>query len=111
MQDATAGTLVPDPALVVVFVGTDINKRGIQPDIQLAADDMPPTDGPGFCRFVASKEAPSLFGSNSLLASKPVSSSARIPEWGSSGPAVPGDLVGALPSVQPGKDRFPSIIR
>ena len=35
---------------------------GIQPDVALAPDAMPPTDGPGFCRYVASADAPALFG-------------------------------------------------
>lgn len=42
--------------------GTDINKVGIQPDVPLEPDVMPPTDGAGFCRFVASADAPLLFG-------------------------------------------------
>ncbi|CAL8471979.1 g11521 [Coccomyxa elongata] len=41
--------------------GTDINKVGIQPDVPLGPDVMPPADGPGFCRFVASADAPPLF--------------------------------------------------
>ncbi|EIE23663.1 photosystem Ii D1 C-terminal processing protease [Coccomyxa subellipsoidea C-169] len=42
--------------------GTDINKVGIQPDVTLGPDTMPPADGPGFCKFVASADAPQLFG-------------------------------------------------
>ncbi|KAK9905938.1 hypothetical protein WJX75_009244 [Coccomyxa subellipsoidea] len=42
--------------------GTDINKVGIQPDVPLGPDAMPPADGPGFCKFVASADAPPLFG-------------------------------------------------
>ncbi len=40
--------------------GEDINKKGISPDVVLAPDQMPPTDGPGFCRFVATGNAPPL---------------------------------------------------
>ena len=35
---------------------------GIQPDVALAPEAMPPTDGAGFCRYVASADAPALFG-------------------------------------------------
>lgn len=35
---------------------------GIQPDVVLESDAMPPADGPGFCKFVASADAPPLFG-------------------------------------------------
>lgn len=37
-------------------------KVGIQPDVPLGPDAMPPADGPGFCKFVASADAPPLFG-------------------------------------------------
>ena len=37
-------------------------KVGIQPDVPLGPEAMPPADGPGFCRFVASADAPPLFG-------------------------------------------------
>ena len=36
---------------------------GIQPDVLLDAAHMPPSDGPGFCRFIAGAHAPPLFGS------------------------------------------------
>jgi hypothetical protein len=45
---------------------------GIQPDVVLDADHMPPTDGPGFCKFLAGADAPPLFGpvkSSTLVAS------------------------------------------
>ncbi|CAL5221069.1 g3193 [Coccomyxa viridis] len=48
--------------------GTDINKVGIEPDVVLSADAMPPMDGPGFCKFVASADAPPLFGPAKNLA-------------------------------------------
>ncbi len=35
---------------------------GIQPDVELAPEAMPPTDGPGFCRYAAAVDAPALFG-------------------------------------------------
>ena len=35
---------------------------GIQPDVLLDAEHMPPSDGPGFCRFIAAADAPPLFG-------------------------------------------------
>lgn len=48
--------------------GTDINKVGIEPDVPLSADAMPPMDGPGFCKFVATADAPPLFGPTKNLA-------------------------------------------
>ena len=41
---------------------------GIEPDVALSADAMPPMDGPGFCKFVASADAPPLFGPAKNLA-------------------------------------------
>ena len=41
---------------------------GIVPDVELSADAMPPLDGPGFCKFVASADAPPLFGPTKNLA-------------------------------------------
>ena len=39
-----------------------LRQVGIQPDVALAPEAMPPTDGAGFCRFVAAADAPALFG-------------------------------------------------
>lgn len=41
---------------------------GIEPDVPLSADAMPPMDGLGFCKFVASADAPPLFGPAKNLA-------------------------------------------
>ena len=41
--------------------GTDINKIGIKPDILLEDQTLLPTDGPNFCKVVASASAPKLF--------------------------------------------------
>ncbi len=41
---------------------------GIEPDVPLTADAMPPMDGPGFCNFAASANAPPLFGPTKKLA-------------------------------------------
>lgn len=41
---------------------------GIEPDVPLSADAMPPMDGPGFCKFVATADAPPLFGPTKNLA-------------------------------------------
>jgi len=30
--------------------------------VELAPEAMPPTDGPGFCRYAAAVDAPALFG-------------------------------------------------
>ncbi|DBB11095.1 TPA: hypothetical protein ACH3X3_006554 [Trebouxia sp. C0006] len=41
--------------------GTDINKVGIKPDIVLEDQTLLPTDGPKFCKVMASGSAPNLF--------------------------------------------------
>lgn len=41
--------------------GTDINKVGIKPDIVLEDQTLLPTDGPKFCKVMASGSAPKLF--------------------------------------------------
>lgn len=41
--------------------GVDINKVGINPDVQLAADALP-TESEGVCRLLSSGNAPRLFG-------------------------------------------------
>jgi len=41
--------------------GTDINKVGIKPDIALEDQTLLPTDGPKFCKVMASGSAPKLF--------------------------------------------------
>ena len=41
--------------------GRDINKKGITPDIRLDGLPAVPADGPGFCRLMASQDAPALF--------------------------------------------------
>lgn len=41
--------------------GTDINKVGIKPDIVLEDQTLLPTDGPKFCKVMASGSAPKLY--------------------------------------------------
>ena len=41
--------------------GTDINKVGIKPDIVLEEQTLLPTDGPKFCKVMASGSAPKLY--------------------------------------------------
>eukprot|EP00884_Botryococcus_braunii_P009995 jgi/Botrbrau1/18998/Bobra.0100s0032.1 len=46
--------------------GVDINRRGITPDVALAPEDMPPTDGSGFCQFVSAASAPPILADGPL---------------------------------------------
>ena len=36
--------------------GTDINKVGISPDVELLAQAQPPLEGAGFCKFAGPEE-------------------------------------------------------
>jgi len=48
--------------------GTDINKKGIQPDVPIPTEQMPPTNGPGFCKYVSARGANVLFDGKAAAA-------------------------------------------
>jgi hypothetical protein len=51
---------------------------GIQPDLVLDLEHMPPADGPGFCKFIASADAPPLFGISGSSTSRAVADPALV---------------------------------